>query len=91
VIVGAVGCEIAVSSGSSSIVTLCCGGGSCCYCWSCQVTRGAGVRSIGVVSGSCATNNLRCQVVDVEPGVEEHCVSSSASSQIHHDLYAGST
>jgi hypothetical protein len=28
VIVGAVGCKIAVSSGSSSIVTLCCGGGS---------------------------------------------------------------
>ena len=32
------------------------------------------------------------EVVDVEPGVEDVvCRLHSASSQIHHDLYAGST
>ncbi len=32
--------------------------GSCC--WSCQVTRGAAVKSIVIVSGCCATNTLCC-------------------------------
>jgi hypothetical protein len=89
--VGVVGCALVVSSGGSSNCTLCCGNGSGC-CWSCHVTRGTAVRLNVVVSACCASNTLCCGNGGCWCGTGggRRCVSSSASSQIHHDLYAGS-
>ena len=93
VIAGTVVSRIAPSCGSCSIVTLCCGRGSSGCCRSCQVIRGAGVRSIRAAGVICASSTLCCGNGGCWKGIGcgRRCVSSSASPQIHHDLYAGST